>query len=78
MDSESYAMARWLLEHPEKSALGAVIVAGVWRILREIWKDVRGKKDETLIETLMRENYELRAELRHGKRDHDHDHEELP
>ena len=63
MDSESYAMAWWLLEHPEKSALGAVIVAGVWRILREIWKDVRGKKDETLIETLMRENYELRHEL---------------
>lgn len=63
MDSESYAMARWLLEHPEKSALGAVIVAGVWRILREIWKDMRGKRDETLIETLMRENYELRREL---------------
>ena len=71
-------MAQWLLEHPEKSALGAVIVAGVWRILREIWKDVRGKQDETLIETLLRENRELRAELRRIRNDHDHDHEETP
>ena len=80
MDSEGYAIAKIALENPEKAALIAVIIAGVWRIFREIWKDVRGKKDETLIETLLRENHELRVmnerlrneagrERRHNSRD---------
>jgi len=63
MDQHSYDLARWMLENPDKSALGAVIVAGSWRVLREIWKDIRGKRDETLVEALMRENHELRAAL---------------
>ena len=80
MDSEGYAIAKIVLENPEKAALIAVIIAGVWRIFREIWKDLRGKKDETLIETLLRENHELRVmnerlrneagrERRHNSRD---------
>lgn len=63
MDENGYTFARWLLENPEKSALGAVIIAGVWRVLREIWKDVRGQKSETLVESLMRENHDLREEV---------------
>lgn len=63
MDAESYGMAKWLLENPEKTAMGVVMLAGVWRILWEIWKDVRGKKDELLIETMLRENHELRERI---------------
>lgn len=74
------AIARMAFENPEKAALVAVIIAGVWRIFREIWKDLRGKKEETLIETLLRENHELRdmnkqlrneagRERRHNARD---------
>lgn len=84
MDSEGYAIAKIVLENPEKAALIAVIIAGVWRIFREIWKDLRGKKDETLIEALLRENHELRGmnermrneagrERRHNSRDDDHE-----
>ena len=78
--NDGFTLARMALENPEKAALVAVIIAGVWRIFREIWKDLRGKKDETLIETLLRENHELRGmnerlrhesgrERRHNSRD---------
>lgn len=77
-----------LLTQPEKGALLLVILAGSWRWLRELWRS--GKEEshhETLIETLLKENKELREELRqerkdrmtysHGihERDHGDDHE---
>lgn len=63
----------WIFQNPEKGALFIVVVAGGWRIIREIIKDVRGNsKEETLIETLLKENHDLRAEnheLRKERRD---------
>lgn len=77
MDShEGVEIARIVFDNPEKAALVAVIIAGVWRIFREIWKDMRGKKDETMIETLLRENHELREvndKLRIDLRKRDHE-----
>ena len=63
-DGEVVNMVRWALENPERGAMAIVLAAGGWRILREIMKDIRGTKtrEETLIETLMRENDELRRE----------------
>lgn len=70
---------RAFFDHPEKSALSVVVLAGAWRWLRELIREWRGDaQEETLMETLLRENRELRAELRRVRSDHDHDHEELP
>lgn len=72
---------RAFFDHPEKSALAVVVLAGAWRWLRELIREWRGDaQEETLMETLLRENRELRAELRRVRsdHDHDHDHEELP
>ena len=70
---------RAFFDHPEKSALAVVVLAGAWRWLRELIREWRGDaQEETLMETLLRENRELRAELRRARSDHDHDREELP
>lgn len=63
-DSDVHALLRWVFDNPEKGAMAIVLAAGGWRILREILKDLRGVKssEETLIETLLRENDELRRE----------------
>lgn len=61
-----------LLTHPEKGALLLVLLAGSWRWIRELWKE---RKDDTthesLIETLMKENRELREELRKERHSRD-------
>lgn len=70
--------ARWhdvliaILDHPEKLALGFVLLAGFWRWIRELFHE--SKEDiqhETFVESLLhrlreaeQENKELRDELR--------------
>ena len=58
------------LAYPEKIALLLVLFAGAWRWLRELW--VERKDDshhESIIEILMKENRELREELRRTQED---------
>lgn len=75
-----------LLNHPEKGALLLVILAGAWRWLRELWRTSKDESHhESLIETLLQENKDLREELRqerkermtysHHERDHGDDHQ---
>ncbi len=55
---------RTFFDHPEKSALFIVLLAGIWRWIRELIREWRGDiHEETLMESLLRENRELRAEL---------------
>lgn len=55
---------RAFFDHPEKSALFIVLFAGIWRWIRELIREWRGDiHEETLMESLLRENRELRAEL---------------
>lgn len=57
-------LLRLFFDHPEKSALLIVIVAGAWRWLRELIREMRGAEhEETMVEMLIRENRELREEL---------------
>lgn len=59
------ALLQWILGNPEKGALFLVILAGAWRWLRELRRDVVDDQyHETFAELLLRENKELRAELR--------------
>ena len=59
------ALLQWILGNPEKGALFLVILAGAWRWLRELRRDVvDDQQHESFTELLMRENKELRAELR--------------
>ncbi len=59
------ALLQWVLGNPEKGALFLVILAGAWRWLRELRRDVVDDQyHETFAELLLRENKELRAELR--------------
>lgn len=63
------AFAQWILSNPEKSALFLVLLAGAWRWLLELRK--AGKEDaqhESFTDLLLRENKELRAELREAHR----------
>lgn len=63
------ALAQWVLSNPEKGALFLVVLAGAWRWLRELRNSARDDGDrETLMETLIRENRELRSELREERR----------
>ena len=66
MDAEAWSrLALALLSSPEKIALGLVIAVGAWRWIRELIHEARGAvHEETLVEMLLRENRELRAELR--------------
>ena len=58
-----------LLNQPEKGALLLVILAGVWRWVRELRKEsVDDKHHESFTELLLRENRELRAELKELRR----------
>ena len=53
------------MEHPEKGALMLVLLAGAWRWIRELWRETKDDSHhESLVETLMKENRELRDELR--------------
>lgn len=57
--------------HPDKIALGFVIIVGAWSWIKQLIREARGTaQEETLIETLLRENRELREELR-NRREHD-------
>lgn len=57
-------LLRLFFDQPEKSALLIVIVAGAWRWLRELIREMRGaEREETMLEMLIRENRELREEL---------------
>jgi len=59
------ALLQWVLGNPEKGALFLVILAGAWRWLRELRRDVvDDQHHEAFAELLLRENKELRAELR--------------
>lgn len=60
-----------IFTHPEKGALLLVLMAGAWRWIRELWREK--KEDEThesLVEMLMRENRQLREELRKERGEH--------
>lgn len=76
MGDESGVFLAWLrafLTNPEKAALLLVIVVGAWRWIREIIRELRGaEREETMLELLIRENRELREELRKDRED---DHE---
>jgi hypothetical protein len=62
-------MLQWLLSNPEKGALFLVLLAGAWTWIKEL----RGKAKtddakEDFLDTLIRENKELRGELREERR----------
>lgn len=72
-ESVFVAWLRAFLTNPEKAALLLVIVVGAWRWIREMIRELRGaEREETLMEMLIRENRELREELRKDRED---DHE---
>jgi ABC-type nickel/cobalt efflux system permease component RcnA len=51
------------LTYPEKIALLLVLFAGAWRWLRELWMERKDDSHhESIIEIIMKENKELRAE----------------
>lgn len=57
------------LDHPEKSALFMVLIVGAWRWIRELLHSSKeDTQQETFMETLLRENKELRAELKEARR----------
>lgn len=67
--SQWAAVLQWVLSNPEKGALFLVVLAGAWRWIRELRKEV--KEDavhESFTEILLRENKELRAELKDIRR----------
>lgn len=72
-ESVFIAWLRAFITNPEKAALLLVIVVGAWRWIREMIRELRGaEREETLMEMLIRENRELREELRKDRED---DHE---
>ena len=59
------------IEHPEKSALFMVLIVGAWRWIRELFHVSKEEsQQETFMETLLRENKELRDELKKARRNH--------
>lgn len=70
VDENQWAsFAQWVLSNPEKVALFLVVLAGAWRWLRELWHGDRVDLErEDLMDALIRENRELRAELRDERR----------
>lgn len=67
--SQWAAVLQWALANPEKGALFLVILAGAWRWIRELRREVVGdKQQESFTEILLRENKELRAELKELRR----------
>lgn len=71
MDVDAWSrLALNLLSSPEKIALGLVVVVGAWRWIRELIREARGAQhEETLVDMLLLENRELRAELRKQRED---------
>lgn len=65
-DSGHWAkILQWVLSNPEKVALFLVLVTGAWRWIRELRKEVKeDSQHESFTEMLLRENKELRTELR--------------
>lgn len=60
---------QWVLSNPEKGALFLVLLAGAWTWIKEL----RGKAKtddakEEFLDTLIRENKDLRGELREERR----------
>lgn len=69
-ESVFIAWLRAFITNPEKAALLLVIVVGAWRWIREMIRELRGaEREETLMEMLIRENRELREELRKDRED---------
>lgn len=68
MAAESFSWIEVLnaiIQNPDKGALVLVLLVGAWRWLREVWREAKDDSHhETLLETLLRENKELREELR--------------
>lgn len=61
----AWRIIEWVLGAPEKAALGMVVLAGAAQWWREWRARGRGDRDsEDLIELLLNENRELRAENR--------------
>lgn len=70
-DSSWPAALVGMIAHPEKVALALVIAVGAWRWIRELVREARGAaQEETLLEMLLRENRELREELRRLRKEH--------
>lgn len=64
-ESEWLSVVRWVLGNPEKFALFLVVLAGAWRWLRELWHGDKIEHDrESFVDSLIRENRQLRDELR--------------
>lgn len=62
-------LLQWALSNPEKGALFLVVMAGAWRWLRELRKEaVEDRQHDSFTEILLRENKELRAELKELRR----------
>lgn len=78
MDADAWSrLALTLLSSPEKMALGLVIAVGAWRWIRELIREARGAvHEETLVEMLLRENRELREELRRWRENDRETHDE--
>lgn len=62
-------LLKWVLSNPEKAALFLVLLAGAWTWIKEL----RGKAKtdnakEEFLDTLIRENKDLRSELRDERR----------
>ena len=69
-DSGSWiSIIQWAISNPEKGALFLVILAGAWRYVRELRSDLKSDSvKESFTDILIRENKELRAELRQERR----------
>lgn len=62
-EPSALSILKWALENPEKSALGMVMLAGVWQWWREFRRGGRGDNERnTVMDTLMREITELRKD----------------
>lgn len=70
-----------VLDHPEKLALGFVLLAGFWKWIRELFHESKeDSQHETFVDSLLRrlkeseqENKELRDELRKRVKEDHHD-----
>lgn len=69
-DPGSWAgLLHWVLSNPEKCALFLVLIAGAWRWIRELRGEAKSEDaKETFMDTLIRENKDLRLELRDERR----------
>lgn len=62
-EPSALSILQWALTNPEKSALGMVMLAGVWQWWREFRRGGRGDNERnTVMDTLMKEITELRKD----------------